>query len=221
MIGINSLYILVNDLLRKDHAGWISSDEFNRLVNLSQEVLFEFYNDTRDEREANNVLEVFEKTAMLTASSAGFFALPNDYKDRIEAALVTVSCGEKLWAPIDYLRRQTEFRTLSSPIRKPTLKRPKYVIRSGVMEVFPEVKGGVKLRYYRKPAEAERGFNLNTTTFEEEYDAGSSTDLEWGEGQTDNFVDLLLYYKGLTLRETELIQWVQSAKQLNQLAGDD
>lgn len=217
MIGINDLWLQVRDLLRKDHAGWISSDEFNRLVNTCQELLFDFYLDTPDERGANDALEPFDTTTTLAPVSKGKFSLPGDYKDRNELGIIRSACGDTTPYPATYIDRQGLYQAQYSPIRRPTLFYPKYHIRGNYLYVYPlDMKGVVVFRYYRQFAQAARAYVLNTTTQEEEYDSGNSVDLEWGTGELNNFIDLILFHKGLALRESELVQWIQSRKMLSE-----
>jgi hypothetical protein len=222
MINIEVLYQTVRTLLRKDHAGWISSDEFNQVVALAQEAMFGFYLDSENERDANDALNPFEKTAPLTKIAPGQFSMPTDYKARIEAVTNSTAsdCSTEVnYTPVRFITRQSEYLTLSSPIRGPKIDSPKCVIRGDVLTVYPGKVPNVTLRYYRQPIEAIRAYTLNTISQEEEYDEANSVNLEWSAGRLDNFVDYLLYYKGLSLRETELIQWVQ-AKQVTTVNND-
>ena len=43
---------------------------------------------------------------------------------------------------------------------------------------------------------------------EEDYDPATSIDLQWGEQDQTNLVDLMLFFKGIQVREGELLQWV-------------
>ena len=53
---------------------------------------------------------------------------------------------------------------------------------------------------------------------EENYDAGATVDLEWDAHELPNFVDLMLWHKGLQTRETALMQWVgQKSLIVNQI----
>ena len=221
MISVNSLWEQVRDLTRKDHAGYTSTDEFNRLLNLAQQQLTQYYLDQAEsdadiERNLNHLVKRVE----LSPSATQLYDHPADFRKRksIRVKLVeNAGSGGPVVSekPCTYMRDSEVGLTLSSPIRKPSLSKRLFRFEdlTGQFKIWPaDFSGNIILKYYSNPPTATRGFTLNTGTQEEEYDVGTTTDLVWPETELTNFVDLLLLYKGIALRESELVQWVQAKK---------
>lgn len=217
MIDVDNLRTLVNqDLSRKDHAGgFMSSDEFNRLMNLAQNILFDFFFSKRDEQEARNALSPFYREVRLLASDDRNFTLPTDYNEKLDLWVATrENCDFDAYIPIEIPARNELSRTLSSPVRGPDLNKEVVVgrLNETQLRLWPDIIDPytVHLSYYIIPPEAERAYTVNPTTDEEELDAANTVNLIWSSDQLPEFVDLMLLFKGLSLRASSLIQWVQA-----------
>lgn len=221
MISVNSLWEQVRDLTRKDHAGYTSTDEFNRMLNLAQQQLTQYYLDQAEsdadvERNLNHLV----KSVELSPSATQVYDQPADYRKRKSIRVKVVETGGATGPvvsehPCTYMRDSEVGMTLTSPTRRPSLAKRifRFEDLTGQFKLWPSVFAGkIILKYYANPVAASRGYVLNTGTQEEEYDVGTTTDLAWPESEVTNFVDLLLLYKGIALRESELVQWVQAKK---------
>lgn len=208
MIDVDELYNITNDLIRKDHAGgYTSGPEFNRLLKLAQETLYRFYYDNKDESQARQSLIAFQEfTTLAPVGSA--YTKPSGYKDKLDAKLLVG--GKSI--PIHFPARDELAMTLSSAVRGPDIEKNVVVGESvaGKFYVWPESIYKMFLRYYRNPAVPDRVTEIDEITTAEVYDEGASTQLEWSYSNLQDFVDLLLFYKGLVIRDSALIQWVQT-----------
>lgn len=208
MISVQTLWLNIRDLTRKDNiGGYLPNDEFNRQVNLCQNVLFDYYYDKRNESDARGALIYFEDDVLITKVS-GAYPLPADYKAKMEAALVVG--GEYL--PVHFPARDERLMSLSSAVRGPSLERKVVVgkIRSGDIQIWPDTDNQLFLQYYTTPVEASRAVTVDIDEIEEVYDAGSTVDLNWPSDLLQDFVDLMLLFKGVIIRDSSLIQWVQA-----------
>jgi hypothetical protein len=230
MIEVESLFLEMKDLLRKDHAGYTSTDEYNRSLVTAQSIIFNFYVQIAQETtEIIDALAPFVEEAFIE-KSGDYYPDPDDYRHKLEVGAVTYESGGcdgpiKTYHPARVLKSGEVLLTLSSPIRGPKLSDPAVERLAAKWKIYPEsFVGNLYLKYYRTPAVAERGFTLNVTTQEEEYDPTTTTDLEWRSGERESFIDVLLALKGLALRENPVVQWAASRqdimsidKQLNQI----
>lgn len=209
MIDVDFLYKLTNELIRKDHAGgYTSSSEYNRLLALAQETLYRYYYDHKDETDARQSLIAFQ-TSQVIAPTGSFYSKPNDYKDKLDARLLV---GSKS-IPVHFPARDELAMTLSSVIRGPDIVRGVVVgeVVSSGFNVWPENNGyNLSLRYYTEPPTAERVTSIDVGTSTEVYDESASTQLSWNANNLQDFVDLLLLFKGVVLRDSSLVQWVQA-----------
>ena len=221
MIDVNLIWNNVRDLSRKDHAGYISTDEFNRSINLAQADLVEFYLAMYEKTgRFASALDPFRRQAPLSSSSPGIYPLPDDYRQWCEVGVqwVDTSCGDaqvELY-PAEPLRANEKLLTLTSAIRRPSMFKRifKYHILNGNLHLYPtSFMGNVHLEYLINPPDAARGYVLNTTTLEEDYDAPTTINLIWPKSEISNFTDLMLFYKGVVVQSTPLLQWVAAKKQ--------
>lgn len=217
MIDINKLYLLVNnDIARKDHAGYTSTDEFNRQVNVVQNLLFDFYIEKNDAR-AMEPLRPFV-TESYIPSATEYYPLPSDYRQQLEVGFEFVTGGDcdtpptKIIKSADLLSHDEVLLTSESPIRS---QERQYSFIGGDIKISPaDFIGNVYLKYYRYPVDATRGFILDVATQEEVYDIESSVNLEWDSLEMPNLVDLMLIYKGISVRNTEIIQWAMGKQSM-------
>lgn len=215
MISVQQLWLSQKDFTRKDHAGYTSTDEFNRMLNQAQSELFEYY-----------LMKIQQNTRQVAAlqpfvveqylSGTQYYNLPEDYRYKLEVGFELVENGPDC-TPVSELRSANHYTSdkdllsIESPIRGPSVTRKifGYEFIANQIKTYPvDFNGRVYLKYYREPVTVARGYTLNTTTQEEEYDAGSTVDLEWPASEEYIFRDILLMYKGIILRESEIVQWI-------------
>ena len=210
MISVQTLWLTLRDLTRKDNIGnYLQNDEFNRQVNLCQDIIYDYHIDKRNERVAREALVNFENDPLITKVGDSY-PLPVDYRDKIEAGLVVE--GEDYPIPVHFAARDELAMSLSSPVRGPSLERKVVLgrIRSTDIQIWPKVDNKLYFRYYSNPPTASRKVTVDVDEIEEVYDSGSTVDLEWPEDLLSDFVDLMLLFKGVVIRDSSLIQWVQA-----------
>lgn len=220
MINVEYIFKAVNDLTRKNNAGYTSNAEFNRHLNQSQDMLMRYYYRQFEEHQilVDSLLPFIVNT-QLQIGAKGVVVLPSDYRHRLEVGYLEIynaACGETGGPSIDpkpmhYMAANEEMETLSSPIRKP--RKDKGVYRhtffNGYMQVYPtDLTGYVNFKYLRDPVQANYAVTVNSVDRIQIYDPLNSVNLEWEEQDRDNIVDLILLFMGVAIRETALIQWV-------------
>jgi hypothetical protein len=220
MIGVNALWETIAALTSKDQAGYTSTAEFNYYLTLAEHSLQSYFMGLVEESSnQHDALLPFSLKTTLSKNGSGY-ELPSNFRKRIDAGPVYITQGDEDCATVtvseknaDYMSGNELAMNESSPIRKSTTNRFTYEILGGWLYMFPSsYAGDVWLKYYRYPTLGSRAFVLNTSTHEEVYDAGSSVDLEWPAFLYTDFVDLLLAYKGLSIRENVIVNWVQQNK---------
>lgn len=231
MISVETLFNRVKDLSRKDKAGYTSSVEFNRDLAEAQSILMDYYYSMFEVNQKTlDCLSPFIKEVRLPISNQ-FVDFPDDYRYKLELAYAfavntkTEDCAiipnpEITLFPMQHLKTGEVHRTLSSAIRRPFVDFVKgkgkfaYTYVNNKIKVFPkEIQGFVELRYITDPTEALYNTVVNTTTGEEDFVATTalanpSIDLVWNEQEQPNLVDILLFFKGIQIRESDLVSWV-------------
>lgn len=219
MIDVQDLYLSRQELLRKDHAGWVSGDEYNRRLSLCQKILFDYYVQLKDERAKQKALLAFTSEKNLPKVD-GFWNFPTDYEEVIEIwAAESESCSpdDALYYPVDIPAADEIGFSLTSPIRGYKGNRRGAKLFPGKARIYPVAFDGyVKLNYYRTPLEPLRAFTYDEVNLIEVYDQSSSVNLEWSASEYQDFLDLLLLFDGVTLRDSSLIQWVSNRNLVEQ-----
>ena len=221
MVRVQTLFNRVRDLSRKDKAGYSSAVEFNRDLAEVQDILMEYYYMMFEMNEMGlDSLSPFIVEKDLVIANQ-FCEFPNDYRYKLECGYVfsqnvnTKDCKVKNpildYKEAQHLRSNEVLKTINSPIRKPKLGRKyAYEFVNNKIKVYPrELVGYWHLKYIIDPPVATYAVTVNQATDEEDYDAQNSIDLIWNRQDQHNLVDLLLFFKGIEIRESLLLQWVQ------------
>lgn len=223
MINVQTLFDRVNtDLARRDKAGYTSNDEYNRALEEAQQMLMEYYHALfeRTKSIAESVQPFLKKENI--SISAGSASNPADYRHliKVEYVLLENTGGEPTVEYFPMNQEKTNENRSSSAIRKPVQgieDTYAFGFESGGIYVLPStLSGKVRMTYLRAPTTATRAITYDAVNDLEVYDAGSSVQLEWPSQEQTNFVDILLWNKGLETRDSAVIQWVMGKKNFQQ-----
>ncbi len=227
MVRVEDIFNRVRDLSKKDKSGYLSSDEFNRNLNETQQILLDYYYDRfGDDQYDQDSINPFLKEVEIPVIN-GFVDFPEDYRHRVEVGNIYV---ENVYSsncdinnpkveeyPLRYLAPDEERLTKSSPIRRPSVDK-KLIYHTFVnnkIKILPKtVQGVVAFKYISQPPEAIYATSLNTVTDKEDYDDANSVNLIWNEQDKHNIVDIMLMFLGIQIRETALINWVMARKRI-------
>lgn len=221
MINVNDIWQLIRDVSRKDHAGYLSTNEFNRVLRIAEELLFDYYiwiYDSTARIEA--ALDPF-RVSLSVPYPPGGYTLPGDLRQRLEVGAIWVesSCGSLVTTPYPAppLNTNEKMLTLSSGVRKPSLTKKvfRHQIIANRMILYPETfTGNIHLEYLRHPVYGSRGYTIDVPSQEEIYSANTSVNLEWPLSEQGNILDIMLFVKGIQVQSGPLIQWIQQKKGL-------
>lgn len=223
MIPIETIYKRVEeDLASKGTGGYSSSDEFNRSIADAQNILLDYY------------VRLYEVSGVITDSIRVFIKrdnlsltnfkaqLPGDYRRWVDCVFqkVTNTDGDPLVEEKTmYYAHGAGFNlTETSAIRKTSEKRVNYTIEGSYLRTGKK-DGRVGLTYIRYPKAAVRGYTTNEETFNEDYDSATSVDLEWPASEANMIIAIVLYFKGIEIRDMKLQQFVVGLKQFENYAG--
>lgn len=220
MISIENLYKRTQeDLARKGKGGYTSTDEFNRDIADAQNVLSNFYVESMDltGRFINSLSPFIKEKVIVLTNGTG--NMPTDYKKWLDASLLPETDGTPdltVRQHMDFVRSGEEYLTLKSPIRKPNADKEKAIFSfvNDKIRVWGANSNRCYLKYVAQPPTSVRGYTLNVTTDREEYDPTTTVDLIWKPQDEVNLRDIILLYKGIQIRESEIIQWLQAVKQM-------
>lgn len=220
MINVQFIFEAVNDLTRKNNAGYTSSDEFNRHLNQCQDILMRYYYKMFEESQIIvDSLMPFIKEVQLQIQTNGIVNFPTDYLHRLEVGYLDIQqqctpTAQPLihMKPMHYIASNEVIETLSSPIRMPNKKKGiyKHTFVNNYMQCYPkDLSGYVNFKYLKIPTQAVYGVTIDIINRIEVYNPATSVNLDWLEQDRDNIVDLMLLLNGIAIRENALVSWVQ------------
>ena len=220
MVNVDTVYQRVLALSNKEQRGYITPQEFNLFANQAQMETFEQYfydvnqfgrgpgNDT----EYSDMLDILDekialfkkqKTLTTISSSAQLYNIPSQcYR------LGTLSYRGR---EIEELNAKELLIVSSSPLAKPTARRPvytRYENQSGgdMIEVFPKnlVGGTIIATYIKNLEKVVWGYNVIGSNAL--YDATNSKNFELHRSEESALVVKILALAGITLNKPGLVQ---------------
>ena len=220
-MGMNDIKLRVEDLVIKGQGGYISGDNFNRDFADAQNVLLSYYIRRYEQsQEVSDALLPFLSEAILTIGNNGYIDLPENYRHRVSVSKRVLSQDEnkkvvQSFIKSTYVHPLHLQDTLMSVVRKPNVLKKRYVhtFSDGRIRFFPnDMAGSVKLVYFIQAPEARWGYVTNQNTITEDYDVNTTIEHVWPEQEEINLIALMLHYKGIQIRDNEVIQWLQVHK---------
>lgn len=226
MILAIDVYNEINDLVKKDgRSGYFSKEEFNAWTPSVENLLMNYYVDKfKDNVHTIESLRPFLVEVSFNITNS-ILTIPANYRRFVDLSFTRVvnsaECGQdptSTTISCDYIDSDEWYDMLRSPIRKPDFSKGKcrYRIINANIEVS-EKAGTAKLVYVRNPVHANLGFVLNTVTEEQEYNAVGTTNFEWMPKDRNKIVDLYCMKLGMSIRDRDLMQWMQVNNQLEQI----
>lgn len=202
MISVNTLFERINlDLVKKGKGGYSSNDEFNRDVNFAQNDLMTMYIQTYDAtQEAVDALSVFTKEV---STAESYLLYPDDYRHEMEVNRVV----DGVHYPSYEIKTNNRGLIFSSQIRKPDIDKKSFwhEYLSDRIVFYPS---GVisSVKYISQYPEASRA--VIQFGDEEVYNDASTVNLIWPAKEESRFINLLLVYKGLQIRDPLINQFI-------------
>lgn len=213
MISVELLFRYVNNnLAGHQGGGYDDVDQFNRALIVAQEILFDFYyRGSRDGINANR-LRTFTVGPILANVAARNVVLPDDFRalQAMEFSYVDTETTVLQNGPIRVVTPDQLVELKRDAILAPSIdNNVVYAVETdGTYRIEPEL-ARVDLYYYRNPVRPNLALTY-TVTDEEVLDEDNTVNLEWGEAETDNFLTLLAFQKGVSDRESALVQYAQA-----------
>ena len=219
MINVNDLYLKIEDTAVKDQHGNFNNDEFNRmLVNAQNDVMNFFLSKDGESSFVHDALAPFIKTYSTFITYP--VSLPADYRSkrsaRVQIPRMIDGVATFNWEPLHFLKTDEEYETLKSPIRGPSIQNEVYVysIDADGINIKPtNLPGTFEMKYVRHPLVAIRAVTVDPVNEIETYNAGGSVQLEWPSQLFNMFHEVICFYLGINIRDSEIIQWL-AAKQV-------
>lgn len=212
-ISVDTVYKTVLSILNKEQRGYMTPDEFNRIVNHVQLEIFEKYFEDlnqivrqpqNDADYADRLDYLEEKIALhnttITPSTgtAGSPFAPNGLH-----ILGTIAYNG---SEAQRVSKKEFYNINKSPLTKPTEAYPVYTLDAGNITVYPNTIAPTSLEvsYIQKPDPAEWRFTVdqNTGVFVQ----SGSTDIDLHDSEQSEVILKVLMYAGVAIKDMEIVQ---------------
>jgi hypothetical protein len=224
MTRVEYIHDRVKDISKKNQAGYSSNDEFNRDLRESENMVFEFYYKIFEKtQKISDALSPFIDEKLLPINN-GYVTYPADFRHPAEMVYKYIISAPNCDKPVtkeilmEKLQVNEERLTMDSYIRKPSLSKELlyWTQVSKKIRVRPsDLTGSVLLKYFKNPVYGLYKTQIDIQRGVEVYDAATSKDLEWNEAEALDIIDIMLIQKGISIRDTELVQFAMQKMAIN------
>ncbi len=209
--SIDTVYKTVLLILNKEQRGYMTPDEFNKVGNQVQLEIFEKYFEdlnqlTRvpqnDMDYADRVAYLDQKIAVFKTNSTVNFSngqvnLPSDLH-----VLGAISAND---IELQRVSRNEYYNIIKSPLTKPTLSYPIYLLEGKVVKISPAEVSSVDFDYVKKPSFPTWAYSVGSVG-QFIYDDNNSVDFELHSSEQTEIVLRILAYAGIIIRDPSIVQ---------------
>jgi len=209
--SIDTVYKTVLLILNKEQRGYMTPDEFNKVGNQVQLEIFEKYFEDLNQlsRVPQNDMDYADRVAYLdqkiavfktnsTASlSNGQVNLPSDLH-----VLGAISAND---IELQRVSRNEYYNIIKSPLTKPTLSYPIYLLEGTTAKISPTEVSSVDFDYIKKPSFPNWAYTVGSVG-QFIYDNNSSVDFELHSSEQPEVVLRILAYAGVIVRDPSIVQ---------------
>lgn len=209
--SIDTVYKTVLLILNKEQRGYMTPDEFNKVGNQVQLEIFEKYFEdlnqlTRvpqnDMDYADRVAYLDQKIAVFKTNSTvnfsnGQVSLPSDLH-----VLGAISTND---IELQRVSRNEYYNIIKSPLTKPTLSYPIYLLEGKVVKISPAEVSSVDFDYVKKPSFPTWAYSVGSVG-QFIYNDNNSVDFELHSSEQTEIVLRILAYAGVIVRDPSIVQ---------------
>lgn len=221
---------IVDTVLNKDLNGRsITASEFQTLINSQSKLLFasklgvpnEYARDVPVARKGASVSRVIDSSLrpflkrealVVTGGIADLSTLSATYSYLLAINPVSIT-----GRGFDELTPDQEADRLGSSVVAPTEKDPAFTWNTPTqLLIHPSTITSVTVIYYKEPDDAVVVTKVNATTLDEEYDASSSTELEWEDTEKVQIAYRILRDAGINIERNDVVALAQQIVDSNE-----
>jgi hypothetical protein len=211
-ISVNTVYKTVLSILNKEQRGYMTPDEFNKIVNHVQLEIFEKYFEDlnqmvrqpqNDADYADRLDYLEEKIAIHNTTASGTGATGSSFALTGLHILGTISYNG---SEAQRVSKKEFYNINKSPLTKPTEGYPIYTLDSGAITVYPKTIANTNLEvsFIQKPTEAAWKFTVDTNTGV--FIESGSIDIDLHDSEQSEVILKVLMYAGVVIKDMEIVQ---------------
>lgn len=205
-MDLKDAYNFLQFWYNKYAGSWFTPPELDALVDKGQLSYYKkCFKKYGTGQRLDDALAPFKKKAPFTTNSTGYLSTPDDYMDLID--IVCLPSGNPVTCPVlneDEITNRRNSQIIPNTITSPFAEE----ITNWNYQLYPmSLQSGI-LSYFSRPIAP---FYSYTTVSGRVivYNAGLSTQLQWGDDEVEDLLLETLASIGINLLSSELIQWQQ------------
>ena len=224
-LTIDKVHERIEFLVKKNQWGYISHEQIDICLDMSQLELFEDYYGNPNKYQAgrpippvsygstNKVQDslrnfITTETIDVTFAPAGLITIPTDYRDYLGAFITYTDSGNTVTHELDMVSEAQRGIALNSQlfsVRSTADLSSSFIsmVDSG-FQIYPATTYAGQFTYLRLPAVPVFGYTQVGRTIT--YASGSSTQLEWGDDDIDKIIQKALGFIAIGLEDDRLFQ---------------
>lgn len=209
--SIDTVYKTVLLILNKEQRGYMTPDEFNKVGNQVQLEIFEKYFEDLNQltRVPQNDMDYADRVAYLDQKIAVFKTNSTESVDDGQVSLPaglhvlgTISAND---IELQRVSRNEYYNIIKSPLTKPTLSYPIYLLEGTTTKISPTGVSSVDFDYIEKPAFPKWAYTVGSVG-QFIYDDNNSVDFELHSSEQPELVLRILAYAGVIVRDPSIVQ---------------
>lgn len=209
--SIDTVYKTVLLILNKEQRGYMTPDEFNKVGNQVQLEIFEKYFEDLNQltRVPQNDMDYADRVAYLDQKIAVFKTNSTESVDDGQVSLPaglhvlgTISAND---IELQRVSRNEYYNIIKSPLTKPTLSYPIYLLEGTTTKISPTGVSSVDFDYIKKPAFPKWAYTVGSVG-QFIYDDNNSVDFELHSSEQPELVLRILAYAGVIVRDPSIVQ---------------
>jgi hypothetical protein len=225
-ISVDTVYKTVLFILNKEQRGYMTPEEFNKVGAQAQLEIFEKYFEDLNQltRVPQNDMDYADRVAYLDekisifkysteitrpSSSTLYLSIPSE-----SHIINTITIND---VEAQRVSRSEYYNIIKSPLTKPTLSYPIYLLQHGGVLISPSEIEKANLDYVSKPAEPQWNYTVgsvgqfvfNTTT----QNNNPSVDFDLHSSEQVELILRILSYAGIIIRDPNIVQAAASQVQ--------
>jgi hypothetical protein len=221
-MNVNEVYKLIDYIINKAQNGYLSPDEFNRIINQAQVSYMDYLVGQFQQYQAGRPIPTvqfgnnettrqrvtpFLYSANLTVDSNGNSPYPSDY-------LVTDTMWTSTFNKVKFVQQDYLSNYLNSRITPPSTN-PIYLIEREGFKFYPTNIGSAVVSYIKSPRTIVYGFTLDGDGLPV-YDAATSVDPEWSDLDLLEIISRALRMVGVNLQSGLISQYANEITKTGQ-----
>jgi hypothetical protein len=223
-MNINDIHNNILIILDKEQQGFVTHDEIDRVLDISQMALFNtYFNNPKSAQQGqtywksqriDDSLSPFKEKFTFASggaiSSTGVITLPVNFMNLLSlyTTVYNSTLARNIYSAVQVLNEEELIERLESQVIPVTSDDPIAIMnKNNQIQLFPESAQSGGIYYLRRPVKPVFGYTQVGRVVT--YNSGTSTQLEWKQDDINNIIVGALSYLGVNLSANDIVEFAE------------